>query len=732
MIGGGRRQSIYFRALASLVVMALLSMGTAFCLFYPQELRSVYERVEQRRANALEQTAQAMDKLLDQVYQAALMIEKEDTLRPYALSGGGMALYEASEMVKLFNSMLNDVYMTFYYVQGMEWIVCGSGMVALESFGETVWMLDGMDHQALLDALTPPQSRRLTLYPADTLRQSAQASRIAVLPFSITVASGSRPYGTVLVLLKASDIAEELKRSWEDETLFIADGEQILFSTDDGQTGALEGAALAAAAAGEVVRLEDGRALYMAASDLYGVHYGVLCGPDALYAELQGLRLTALLFLAAACGVALLAALLLSRWNYQPVRQLASSVGVDLRAKGRDSELLQERFHSLISVNAALTEDMRQSRALLEDAIVQRFLASAPGEREAMAERMEKMEPFSRPCACLLALCLPGAEDAPRAGEGAERLFRFRQTALGGYDVLLAVCGADATQEEALRCLGAAAGDGRICHAPLCRQWRELPDLYAQLLQKLHALRQLDGGALVCVDDPRLETAAETSFGAHALDELADSLSACQAEWLRMAVSNLCGCLNDERRSLGERRALTVEALCMLCEALEGQGGLDAKTLEKLNPLARGRVGDAKRMESLLRGAAEAVMAGMPRPDATRQRQLPQDVLLYIDERLLDPDFSIYTTSEAFGLSESAFSHLFKRTFHQTFSTYVNQQKLIRAFELLTDETIPLEEVASRLGYSRASNFGRMFKAEVGMSPGRYRSLYGRGNGADG
>ena len=117
MIGGGRRQSIYFRALASLVVMALLSMGTAFCLFYPQELRSVYERVEQRRANALAQTVQAMDKLLDQVYQAALMIEKEDTLRPYALSGGGMALYEASEMVKLFNSMLNDVYMTFYYVR---------------------------------------------------------------------------------------------------------------------------------------------------------------------------------------------------------------------------------------------------------------------------------------------------------------------------------------------------------------------------------------------------------------------------------------------------------------------------------------------------------------------------------------------------------------------------------------------------------------------------------------
>lgn len=133
-------------------------------------------------------------------------------------------------------------------------------------------------------------------------------------------------------------------------------------------------------------------------------------------------------------------------------------------------------------------------------------------------------------------------------------------------------------------------------------------------------------------------------------------------------------------------------------------------------------------MKALLSSAVEIALTSFPKNDFARRNQLSQDVLLYIEEHLLDPSFSIYTISETFGLSESAFSHLFKRTFHETYSSYVSKQKLIRAFDLLCDESIPLEEVAIRLGYSRSSNFGRMFKAEVGMSPGRYRSLHSQGN----
>ena len=70
-------------------------------------------------------------------------------------------------------------------------------------------------------------------------------------------------------------------------------------------------------------------------------------------------------------------------------------------------------------------------------------------------------------------------------------------------------------------------------------------------------------------------------------------------------------------------------------------------------------------MKALLSSAVEIALTSFPKNDFARRNQLSQDVLLYIEEHLLDPSFSIYTISETFGLSESAFSHLFKRTFHR-------------------------------------------------------------------
>ena len=74
-------------------------------------------------------------------------------------------------------------------------------------------------------------------------------------------------------------------------------------------------------------------------------------------------------------------------------------------------------------------------------------------------------------------------------------------------------------------------------------------------------------------------------------------------------------------------------------------------------------------------------------------------------------------------MTDSAFSHFFKRFFGITFISYVNQRKIERAKELLcsTDESI--DAVATRLGYSSASNFTRMFKASENITPFAYRQM---------
>lgn len=55
------------------------------------------------------------------------------------------------------------------------------------------------------------------------------------------------------------------------------------------------------------------------------------------------------------------------------------------------------------------------------------------------------------------------------------------------------------------------------------------------------------------------------------------------------------------------------------------------------------------------------------------------------------------------------------------FSELVQTVRRDLALELLADDSLPLEEIAARLGYSKASNFSRAFQRWTGKSPMVFR-----------
>ena len=96
-------------------------------------------------------------------------------------------------------------------------------------------------------------------------------------------------------------------------------------------------------------------------------------------------------------------------------------------------------------------------------------------------------------------------------------------------------------------------------------------------------------------------------------------------------------------------------------------------------------------------------------------------MLLYIEEHLECEDFSIRTIAANFGMTESAFSHMFKRNLKCNFINYINELKIQRAQQMLEYTDITIEEIATKLNYSTSSNFSRMFKAMVNFTPSQYR-----------
>lgn len=111
---------------------------------------------------------------------------------------------------------------------------------------------------------------------------------------------------------------------------------------------------------------------------------------------------------------------------------------------------------------------------------------------------------------------------------------------------------------------------------------------------------------------------------------------------------------------------------------------------------------------------------------ATSRREedtLTEAMMLYISEMLESPALSNQTVAEHFHMSESAFSHAFKKRTGSTFVKYVTDLKIQRAKSLLICTEQSVEAIADRLNYASASSFARMFKAETSLTPTQYRRL---------
>jgi len=72
-------------------------------------------------------------------------------------------------------------------------------------------------------------------------------------------------------------------------------------------------------------------------------------------------------------------------------------------------------------------------------------------------------------------------------------------------------------------------------------------------------------------------------------------------------------------------------------------------------------------------------------------------------------------------LSVSTFKREFKRRFNETPSHWIMKQRLNRAKELLSNTSLPINEVSMECGFENLSHFSRVFKEKTGLSPLRFK-----------
>lgn len=101
-------------------------------------------------------------------------------------------------------------------------------------------------------------------------------------------------------------------------------------------------------------------------------------------------------------------------------------------------------------------------------------------------------------------------------------------------------------------------------------------------------------------------------------------------------------------------------------------------------------------------------------------RKYMENILKYIDENT--DNITLSSTSEAFHITSSHLSRVFKEQVGSNFSDYVSEKKLLKAASILKDnQSINISDLASQLGYNTPSYFSSKFKDRFGVTPAAYR-----------
>lgn len=87
----------------------------------------------------------------------------------------------------------------------------------------------------------------------------------------------------------------------------------------------------------------------------------------------------------------------------------------------------------------------------------------------------------------------------------------------------------------------------------------------------------------------------------------------------------------------------------------------------------------------------------------------------------LDGDTSLYALSNHVHLCPEHLLRIFKKQEGITVLQYINDLKLAKAKQMLSETDMQIKEIATKLGFTSSGYFGRFFKSKLGITPNVYR-----------
>jgi AraC family transcriptional regulator len=89
----------------------------------------------------------------------------------------------------------------------------------------------------------------------------------------------------------------------------------------------------------------------------------------------------------------------------------------------------------------------------------------------------------------------------------------------------------------------------------------------------------------------------------------------------------------------------------------------------------------------------------------------------------LHGEISLADMASVAGLSRFHFSRAFKATTGESPYAFVQRRRIARASSLLKNSPLPIDAIASSVGFNGSMQFARAFREIMGMPPSKYRVM---------
>lgn len=107
----------------------------------------------------------------------------------------------------------------------------------------------------------------------------------------------------------------------------------------------------------------------------------------------------------------------------------------------------------------------------------------------------------------------------------------------------------------------------------------------------------------------------------------------------------------------------------------------------------------------------------------SRNVQLIRDTVDYIHQQYGQADLSLDAAADHLNISKGYLSQFFKEQTGVNFSEYVENLRMDKAKQLLSETRLPIRDIAQQVGYHASSTFCRAFKRGSGISATAYRDI---------